>query len=99
MCNCIDEMKARVLAKMKENGSIPEGSDIVDTTMQGEGFSLSPNVGQQLMGKVETEFYKMTAKGKVSKKVSRSNMLLMYAYCPICGEKYKKDEAEKSDEA
>ena len=91
MCNCIEEFKKKVLDQMIEKGNIPKNAEFLDTTMQGEGFALSPNVGTQLFGKVEVEYRKKLTSGKMAKNRSHETMLIMYAYCPICGKPYKEE--------
>lgn len=92
MCNCIEEFKKKALDQMIEKGNVPKDAELLDTTMQGEGFALSPNVGTQLFGKVETEYRRKLASGKMAKNRSHETMLIMYEYCPICGKRYKEEK-------
>jgi hypothetical protein len=86
MCDCIDTLNEKVLAKMKEDkkgiGIVNEGS------LQNMGLSFSGG-GWRTYNPFK---YEMTNKKKDGSLGATRNyeVSIYHSYCPFCGEKYPK---------
>lgn len=88
MCNCLNETLEIVKAKVKEE--IEGKADLSTFNAEYDGRVLRfDGKSNNVMLKVNYEFFKLKSGGERYKKLTKSSVSLAMAYCPICGGKYE----------
>lgn len=91
MCNCREEIEARLLECAK--GDVPEGAKDLSVSLKGYGFAIVGNrmeMRNVMRGSVDYQAPVKKHPGTFRQKSEPIN--IVGSYCMFCGEKYQKDE-------
>ncbi len=91
MCNCISEIETMVLERMKDQKQ--KFGTVNKASFKHQGFNFKDG-STSLYNDIE---YEMTNRKKDGSTGATRNytVAIYHSYCPFCGEKQRKEEAEK----
>lgn len=87
MCNCRNDIEAKLLNRHKDNS--PD-SRLHTAELTGYGFIITDS-GMKEVGQMPIELTCEAPLKKGGFKIKKERMSMFFTFCPFCGEKYKKD--------
>lgn len=88
MCNCKQQIEAKLLGKFKEQA--PEASN---HAVQLKGYALIFGEKLTQKGKMDAELVAAYPLKKGGEKAKTRTTSMIFTYCPFCGNKYDDTEA------